>query len=109
MTNETIIMNHAFQLMEQGIIGTSGRKIKITTAEGEQLVDEPEAIHTFQWWKKHGMSVKKGEKAVAAFPIWKHTTRKPKDGDEGEPEEYMFMKLSHFFTAAQVKPIGATA
>lgn len=63
-----------------------------------------EEIHTFQRWKAMGYSVRKGEKAVAKFPIWKMGTKK---NDEGETEETgrMFMKMSAFFSASQVEPL----
>lgn len=59
-------------------------------------------MHTFQGWKARGYKVKKGEHAAASFSIWKHVTKKSKDGEEGEG--FCVMKFSHFFTAEQVQP-----
>ena len=54
-----------------------------------------------------GYSVKKGEKAVARFPIWKGSERAVKDeGGNGldEKELKMFRKEACFFSASQVEP-----
>lgn len=102
MTNEQIIWAHRTALAENGTIGYTGRMLTyINTATGEETkVAEPEPLHTFQAWKEMGYAVKKGEHAVAAFPIWKHTV-KQKDG--ADPEVKMFLKLSHFFRMSQVE------
>lgn len=119
MTNAQIILNESFRLMENGILRGSGRFGE--TPDG-QLVELPEAIHTFEGWKKLGFAVKKGEKAVAKFPIWKHT-RKMVSTDTGNAEldkanamingqggeTRMFMKTAAWFTASQVEPIKAKA
>ena len=82
----------------------------------------PEVIHTFNGWKQLGYSVKKGEHSNIKFPIWKHTT-KMLDTNTGNAEAdkinaeineqgghtSMFMKMSSWFTAAQVEPIKAKA
>ena len=49
--------------------------------------------------------MKKGQKAKAAFTIWKYAESK-KQNDEEEAEGRMFMKLAHFFTADQVEKIA---
>ena len=46
--------------------------------------------------------VKKGEKSIAAFQIWKHTTKKPKKEDE-EEEEKMFLTKAFFFRECQTE------
>lgn len=86
------------------IIGAQALQL---AAEG--LIKYGEDIHTFSEWKRRGFSVKKGEHAVAAFPIWKYTSRTVTDEETGEEEthEHMFLKKSHFFSASQVKPIEA--
>ena len=56
---------------------------------------EDEELHTFQGWKSRGYSVKKGETAIAKFPIWKSVTTKDK-------EEIMIMKNSCWFSTRQV-------
>ena len=67
-------------------------------------------------WKQLGYQVKKGQKAVASFTIWKHTSKKEEmevtytDGTKGIEEvdnSRMFMKLSSFFSASQVEKITA--
>lgn len=67
-----------------------------------------EEIHTFARWKSLGYSVKKGEKAIAKFPIWKMGTKKDEDGEEKETGR-MFLKNSAFFSTRQVEPLAARA
>lgn len=114
MTNAQIIFNESMALMEQGIIGTTGRTFEVETENGEKItVQEPEQIHTFAAWKSIGRQVKKGEHAKAAFMIWKHTVKKKKDEEKtGNPiedadDEKMFMKKAFFFTIDQTEPIKA--
>lgn len=117
MTNAQIILTESFRLMEEGILKGSGTFGE--TPDG-QMVELPEDIHTFNGWKQLGYSVKKGEKAVAKFPIWKHT-RKMMKTDTPDPEmnkanamindqggkTSMFMQTAAWFTASQVEPIKA--
>ncbi len=72
------------------------------------LMGAEEELHTFQRWKALGYSVKKGEHAVAKFPIWKMGTKKDDDGEE-ETTGRMFMKTSAFFKTSQVEPLKVTA
>lgn len=109
MTNAEIIMHESIRLMKEGKIGTTGRKFKavfiVNGEEQERIIDEPEEIHTFAAWKNLGYSVKKGEKAVAKFHIWKYT-EKVIEAEEGEDEETikrMFMKSACFFAQSQVE------
>lgn len=77
MTNEMIIFNARLALMEDGKIGGTGRMMEIEDEDGEKRkIEEPEEIHTFLIWKELGFSVKKGEKAIAKFDIWKYTQKK---------------------------------
>lgn len=122
MTNEQIILNASFELMEQGVLKGSGQFADFETAEGTKTVEMPEEIHTFNGWKARGYQVRKGEKSAIKFPIWKHTTKVLKT-DTGNAEldrmnaqvnaqggeKHMFMKVSAFFTFAQVEPIKAKA
>lgn len=122
MTNAQIILNESLSLMEQGILKGSGHFAEIETEEGTTTIELPEDIHTFNGWKALGYSVKKGEKSSIKFPIWKHT-RKMLNTDTGNAEldkmnaqineqggqTNMFMKMSAWFTAAQVEPIKAKA
>lgn len=120
MTNEMIIMNESLRLMEEGTLKGSGVFGEIETDLGTMTVELPEEIHTFNGWKQRGYNVKKGEKSQIKISIWKHTT-KMLSTDTGNAEtdkmnqqindqggqQNMFMKLSAFFTAAQVEPIKA--
>lgn len=117
MTNSQIIFNQQIKLMEQGKINGTGRMITVQDSEGnKKQIQEPEAIHTYAMWKQLGYQVKKGQKAVASFTIWKHTSKKEEmevtytDGTKGIEEvdnSRMFMKLSSFFSASQVEKITA--
>lgn len=108
MTNEMIILNESVKLMEEGIIGTTGRTFKMNVIQnGEEVekeVQEPEPIHTYAGWKERGYQVQKGEKAIAQFTIWKHVTKKAKAEDE-QDETKMFMKRASWFKFSQVAPI----
>ena len=104
MTNEQIIFNDSVELMKRGQIGKTGRQFEAEDATGNQtMLDDAEAIHTFQKWKAKGFCVKKGEKAVAQFYIWK-CVAKETENSEGMTEEQkrMFMKKASFFSASQV-------
>ena len=90
MTNEQIIFNNRVDLMDKGIIKGTGNKITVENEEGKKIeLEEPEQIHTYAGWKALNRQVKKGEKSIASFMIWKYTTKKPKEKDE-EPQEAMF-------------------
>lgn len=109
MTNEQIIANAQMELLEQGKIKGTGRMLKAIDGEGNEiLIPEPEEIHTYAAWKSLGFQVQKGQKAVAAFSIWKHTTKKAKTEDE-EDTEHMFLKTAHFFSRSQVELIAVGA
>lgn len=109
MNNATIILLESVKLMEEGKLKGTGEKIVVEEADGNKKEYEiPEQIHTFQRWKSMGYSVKKGQKAIAKFPIWKYTKgKKPDDMDEEEAAEkgYCFLKMSSFFTTDQVEKI----
>lgn len=52
--------------------------------------------------------VKKGQKAIAQFPIWKYTSKKKAEEvseEEAQARGYCFMKMSSFFSTKQVEPI----
>ena len=106
MTNSEIIRKHRMSLMEQGLIGTTGRTLEAINEKGETVtLQEPEEIHTYTAWKELGYQVQKGQKAVAKFLIWK---RKVKTDDEtGKSEAKMFMTRAAFFTRGQVQAISA--
>ena len=121
MTNEMIILHESIRLMNEGLLNGSGQYGKMIDGDGnENTIELPEEIHTFNGWKQRGYQVKKGEKSSIKFPIWKHTT-KMLNTDTGNAEldkmneavnaqggeTNMFMKMSAFFTPAQVEPIKA--
>lgn len=101
MTNQQIILMESVKLMEDGILSGSG--VIVETPEGKKL-ELPEDIHTYAHWKSLGYQVKRGEKAIAQFPIWKYTSKK-KDETEEETQEngHCFMKMSSFFKTSQVE------
>lgn len=106
MTNEQIILNVRFQLMEEGKIGSTGRFFEMQGENGElKKVPEPEEIHSFLRWKEYGYGVKKGEKAVAKVEIWKYADAKKKDDEETEEKERIFKKAAFFFASSQVEPL----
>lgn len=111
MTNAMIVLLKSVELMEQGVLKPTGQKVIVEMADGNKEYDVPEPIHTYQTWKSLGYQVKKGEKAVAQFPIWKYTKKKSKDMSEDEAQEngYCFMKLSSWFKAEQVQKMEAQA
>ena len=117
MTNAQIIFNESIALMENGVIKGTGEFAKMLVVdkdgnEEEKYMELPEAIHTFASWKSLGYIVKKGEKAKAAFTIWKKGKPSKKAIEEAEkngeeaPEGKMFMKLAYFFTAEQVEKLA---
>lgn len=110
MTNDQIIFNEAVELMKNGKIGTTGKQIEIEiedlNGKRKVVLDEPEPIHTFQAWKKLGFCVKKGEKAVAQFCIWKCVMKKVEKDDATEEQKRMFMKKASFFSLSQVQELN---
>lgn len=120
MTNYQIILNESIELMNKGIIGTTGRKITVehekVNEDGEkevvkEIIDEPEEIHTFADWKARGYYVQKGQKAKAKFMIWNFTSKASKKviearkaagkEDESAPDPHYYMKEAYFFTKDQ--------
>lgn len=70
------------------------------------VISEKEDIHTFDYWRKSGYTVKRGEKAITSLMIWKHST-KTITHDDGSTEEAgrLFMKKAYFFASHQVEKI----
>ena len=74
----------------------------------DNKISEEEEIHTYAHWKSLGYQVKKGQKAIAQFPIWKYTSKKKAEEvseEEAQARGYCFMKMSSFFSTKQVEPI----
>ena len=109
MTNQDIIWEQRIQLAKEGRLGYTGRTLTIQTNEGEKVFQEPQEIHTYATWKALGFQVKRGEKALAKFQIWKYAQarREETEETEEEPTGRMFLKLSFFFSPAQVEPCKA--
>ena len=112
MTNAQIILQESIKLMKDGVIKSTGQPLSYVDSEGNKIQCEmPEVIHTFSTWKKLGYVVKKGEKAIAKFPIWKYTQKqKPEEELTGNPIEdapvtNMFLKTFAFFKMDQVEKI----
>ncbi len=110
MTNEQIILQHSLLLMEEGIIGTTGKTFEVKDIDGNiRTIREPEPIHTFAAWRDRGYQVRQGEKAIAKFPIWRHqSARKRKNRKTGEEENTsgkMYLADAFFFSFSQVKKI----
>lgn len=118
MTNAQIILMESVKLMENGIISGSGVFGAYTDGEGKEVrVELPEQIHTFAAWKALGFIVRKGEHAIAAFPVWTYRERR-RSGEEPESEQdggnqsrrgQMFLKKSFFFKASQVEKLQCNA
>lgn len=116
MTNQEIIFRESCRLMEAGILSGSGRYAVFTDENGdEKRVELPEAIHTFAAWKSAGYTVKRGEHAVATFPVWKYSERRRNNDDDGDGDENdgetasgrMYLRKAYFFKFSQVEKITA--
>ncbi len=110
MTNAQIILKESLNLMENGILSPTGRLIEIELEDGGfKTLKEPEPIHTYAGWKALGFQVKKGEKSIANFPIWKHTPagkkKNKKTGEEYDSEEKLFLTKAFWFKGSQVTEI----
>lgn len=113
MTNAQIIMQEKIRLADEGILKIVGWET-FETPDGEEVdIPKIQPIHTYQAWKKLGYQVKRGEKAVAKFPVWKYLTKKKKeeevpddaDGEDKKRSGKCYMKMSAFFTDEQVEKI----
>lgn len=104
MTNAQIIFNESQRLAKDGVLQYTGREMTCTDADGnQQVIKETEPIHTYNAWKELGYQVRKGEKAVAQFTIWKYRAGKYNEEQETEEDGKMFMKKASFFTMRQVE------
>lgn len=104
MTNKEIIFKEEQKLAEQGKIKYTGKSVILQGMDGEPVeFKETEQIHTFAAWKELGYIVKKGQKAIAKFPIWKYVSRKNEETNEEDSK--MFMKVAAFFSSSQVERI----
>ena len=108
ITNAMIIFNASQQLLADGKLKPTGRMMEFETPEGEvMMVPEAEAIHTYEHWKEIGYQVRKGEKAVASFQIWKYTKKgKEMPEDDAQEKGFCFMKTAFWFSQSQVDRVG---
>lgn len=91
MKNEQIIETVRADLIEAGRIA------------------QDEMLHTFQFWKQSGYSVKKGEKAICQTRLWKYTNRATaselEDAQENDIDTTgrFFLAKSYLFSSRQVQ------
>ena len=127
MTNKMIVWMERVRLMDEGIIGGTGRTVEIETEDGVKTFEEPEEIFTVKEWNKRGFLIKTGETHIAEFYIWKRDNGKggkvnpenPEDSEESEVRSKSngrkrqrrnngyFWGKACFFKASQVTPIPA--
>ncbi|MBQ2176803.1 MAG: hypothetical protein II453_17735 [Alphaproteobacteria bacterium] len=106
MTNAQIILEESIRLMKEGKIKGTGEKFTVKYDDGTTKEFEvPEQIHTFATWKELGYVVKRGQKAIAKFAIWKYVSKKKENTDKEDSK--MFMKVAAFFSKSQVEKIEA--
>lgn len=95
MKNEQIIMNTRVQLMRNGQLSTTGKKMTYVDADGvESQIDEPAEIHTYTGWKMRGFQVPQGTKSRIFIPTWTRTA-----------EGGWTQRNAPYFTPEQVVPI----
>lgn len=81
-----------------------------TTHDAEIMLAASE-LHTFDYWKKEGKSVKLHEKALIECHLWKYTTKPSKaqreaaeaEGKEAAPDPHYYPTKSHLFSCLQVQ------
>lgn len=81
-----------------------------TTHDAEIMLAASE-LHTFDYWKKDGKSVKLHEKALIECYLWKYTTKPSKaqreaaeaEGKEAAPDPHYYPTKSHLFSCLQVQ------
>ncbi len=110
MTNGEIILHERFKLLMDGVIESTGQTISIIRDDGTtEDMPEPEYIHTYAGWRQLGYTVRKGEHAIAAFPIWKHCPAgercNRKTGQMVHCDERMIMTQAYFFSRSQCEPV----
>jgi hypothetical protein len=85
-----------------------------TTHDAEIMLAASE-LHTFDYWKKAGKSVKLHEKALIECYLWKYTTKPSKaqreaaeaEGKEAAPDPHYYPTKSHLFSCLQVEDAKA--
>lgn len=85
-----------------------------TTHDAEIMLAASE-LHTFDYWKKEGKSVKLHEKALIECYLWKYTTKPSKaqreaaeaEGKEAAPDPHYYPTKSYLFSCLQVEDAKA--
>ena len=132
MTNNQIIMNEAAKLAPATLhaiatahhtaaqIEALAAQITVTEDDGTQhpgtthdaeIILAAGELHTFDYWKKEGKSVKLHEKALIECYLWKYTTKPSKaqreaaeaEGKEAAPDPHYYPTKSHLFSCLQVQ------
>lgn len=132
MTNNQIIMNEAAKLDPATLhaiatahhtaaqIEALAAQITVTEDDGTQhpgtthdaeIMLAASELHTFDYWKKEGKSVKLHEKALIECYLWKYTTKPSKaqreaaeaEGKEAAPDPHYYPTKSHLFSCLQVQ------
>lgn len=132
MTNEQIILNEAAKLDPATLhaiaaahhtpeqIAAIAAKATTTdddgnekpgTAHDAEIMLAASELHTFDYWKKEGKSVKLHEKALIECYLWKYTTKPSKaqreaaeaEGKEAAPDPHYYPTKSHLFSCLQVQ------
>lgn len=132
MTNEQIILNEAAKLDPATLhaiatahhtaaqIEALAAQITVTEDDGTQhpgtthdaeIMLAASELHTFDYWKKAGKSVKLHEKALIECYLWKYTTKPSKaqreaaeaEGKEAAPDPHYYPTKSHLFSCLQVQ------
>ena len=88
----------------------NGNEQPATVADVEIMLAADE-LHTFDYWKQHGKTVKKGEKHLVCCYLWKYTTKPSKaqreaaeaEGKEAAPDPHYYPTKSHLFSCLQVE------
>ncbi len=81
------------------------------TAHDAEIILAASELHTFDYWKKAGKSVKLHEKALIECYLWKYTTKPSKaqreaaeaEGKEAAPDPHYYPTKSHLFSCLQVQ------
>lgn len=76
-----------------------------------EIILAAQQLHTFDYWKKAGKSVKLHEKALIECYLWKYTTKPSKEqreaaeaeGKEAAPDPHYYPTKSHLFSCLQVQ------
>lgn len=81
------------------------------TTHDAEIIFAAGELHTFDYWKKAGKSVKLHEKALIECYLWKYTTKPSKaqreaaeaEGKEAAPDPHYYPTKSHLFSCLQVQ------